>query len=133
MPEPRGDEPTWLTKKLVLALHAETLHQFGGSVGLRDEGRLEGALARPRNGQKFADPTLSELAASYCHGTVRNHPFVDGNKRTGLLAARTFLFRNGSRLDPDEAGTVSVVEGVAAGEVTEEELARWIEANTEPL
>lgn len=133
MPDPQGDEPTWLTKKPVLALHAETLHQFGGSAGLRDEGRLEGALARPRNRQKFANPTLFELTAAYCHGIVRNHPFVDGNKRTGLLAARAFLFRNGLRLDPAEPETVSVLEGVAAGEVTEEELAHWIKQNSEPL
>ena len=132
MADPKDDEPTWLTKKFVLSLHAETLHQFGGTTGLRDEGRLEGALYRPRNLYAYADPSRFELAAAYCHGIVRNHPFVDGNKRTGLLAARAFLFRNGYRLDPDEAEMVQIVERVAAGEVSEEELAQWIEQNTDP-
>ena len=127
-----SNEPAWLSKKLVLAMHAETLQQFGGTTGLRDEGRLESALSRPQNRYTFADPSLFELAAAYCHGIVRNHPFVDGNKRTGLLAARAFLFRNGHRLDPDEADMVRIVERVAAGEVSEEELAQWIEQNTIP-
>ena len=128
----QDDAPAWLSKKFVLALHAETLQQFGGTTGLRDEGRLESALSRPQNRYAFADPSLFELAAAYCHGIVRNHPFVDGNKRTGLLAARAFLFRNGYRLDPDEAEMVQIVERVAAGEVSEEELAQWIEQNTDP-
>ncbi|MFB6273454.1 MAG: type II toxin-antitoxin system death-on-curing family toxin [Salinibacter sp.] len=127
-----SNEPAWLSKKLVLAVHAETLQQFGGTTGLRDEGRLESALSRPQNRYAFADPSLFELAAAYCHGIVRNHPFVDGNKRTGLLAARAFLFRNGHRLDPDEAEMVRVVERVASGEVSEEELAQWIEQNIVP-
>ena len=127
-----SNEPAWLSKKLVLAMHAETLQQFGGTAGLRDEGRLESALSRPQNRYAFADPSRFELAAAYCHGIVRNHPFVDGNKRTGLLAARAFLFRNGHRLDPDEAEMVRVVERVASGEVSEEELAQWIEQNTVP-
>lgn len=125
------EEPSWLPKTLVLAIHAETLRQFGGTTGLRNEGRLESALSRPRNQYAFADPSLFELAAAYCHGIVRNHPFVDGNKRTGLLAARAFLFRNGYRLDPEEDDMVQVVERVASGEVSEEELAQWIEQNTD--
>jgi len=129
---PQSDEPAWCSKKLVLAMHAETLQQFGGTTGLRDEGRLESALSRPQNRYAFADPSLFELAAAYCHGIVRNHPFVDGNKRTGLLAARAFLFRNGHRLDPDETDMVRIVERVASGEVSEEELAQWIEQNTVP-
>lgn len=129
MADPQGEEPTWLTKKLVLALHAETLDRFGGTAGLRDEGRLESALDRPRNRYAFADPSIFELAAAYCHGIIRNHPFVDGNKRTGLLATRAFLFQNGYHLDPDEAETVQVAERVAAGEVSEGKLARWIEQN----
>ncbi|MFB6231645.1 MAG: type II toxin-antitoxin system death-on-curing family toxin, partial [Salinibacter sp.] len=90
------------------------------------------ALSRPQNRHAFADPSLFELAAAYGHGIVRNHPFVDGNKRTDLLAARAFLFRNGPRLDPDEAEMVRVMERVASGEVSEEELAQWIEQNTVP-
>ena len=127
----QSDGPAWRSEKLVLALHAETLQQFGGTTGLRDEGRLESALSRPQNRYAFADPSLFELAAAYCHGIVRNHPFVDGNKRTDLLAARVFLFRNGYQLDPDEAEMVRVVERVAAGEGGEEELAQWIEQNSD--
>jgi len=132
MDTPQSDDPAWCSKKVVLAMHAETLQQFGGTTGLRDEGRLESALSRPQNRYAFADPPLFELAAAYCHGIVRNHPFVDGNKRTGLLAARAFLFRNGHRLDPDEAEMVGVVERVASGEVSEDELAQWIEQYTVP-
>ena len=74
MADPKDDEPTWLTKKFVLSLHAETLHQFGGTTGLRNEGRLEGALHRPRNLYVDADPSRFELAAAYCHGIVRIIP-----------------------------------------------------------
>jgi len=126
------DEPEWLPKKLVLALHAETLHRFGGTEGLRDEGRLESALDRPRNQHAYGDPAVFDLAAAYCHGIIRNHPFVDGNKRTGLLAARAFLFRNGYQLDPDEADMVQVAERVASGKVEENELTDWIEENAVP-
>ena len=132
MSTPQRDEPAWCSKKMVLSMHAETLQQFGGTKGLRDEGRLESALSRPKNRFAFTSPSLFELAAAYFHGIVRNHPFVDGNKRTGLLAARAFLSKNGDRLDPDEDEMVRVVERVASGEVSEEELAQWIKQNTVP-
>ena len=132
MDAPESNGPAWLSKKLVLAMHAETLQQFGGTASLRDEGRLESALSRPQNRYAFSDPSLFELAAAYCHGIVRNHPFVDGNKRTGLLAARAFLFRNGDVFDPNEAEMVRVVERVASGEVSEEEPAQWVQQNTVP-
>ncbi|WP_347710942.1 type II toxin-antitoxin system death-on-curing family toxin [Salinibacter sp.] len=80
-----------------------------------------------RNRHAFAEPPPSELAAAYCHGIVRNHPFVDGNTRTGLLTVRAFLARNGYPFGPDEAEMVQIVEQVAAGETSEDELARWIE------
>ena len=132
MDAPESNGPAWLSKKLVLAMHAETLQQFGGTTGLRNEGRLESALSRPQNRYTFSDPSLFELAAAYCHGIVRNHPFVDGNKRTGLLAARAFLFRNGDVFDPNEAEMVRVVERVASGETSEEEPAQWVQQNTVP-
>ncbi len=132
MDAPESNGPAWLSKKLVLAMHAETLQQFGGTTGLRNEGRLESALSRPQNRYAFSDPSLFELAAAYCHGIVRNHPFVDGNKRTGLLAARAFLFRNGDVFDPNEAEMVRVVERVASGEMSEEEPAQWVQQNTVP-
>jgi death-on-curing protein len=124
-------EPTWLPKKLVLALHAETLHRFGGSSGVRDEGRLESALDRPRNQYAYGEPSVFDLAAAYAYGIVRNHPFVDGNKRTGLLAARAFLFQHGYRLDPEEPETVRVMRQIAAGERSETALAEWLEKNAD--
>ena len=124
-------EPTWLSESLVRALHAESLDRFGGTAGIRDRGLLESALGRPRNRHAYGDsPSIHELAAAYCFGIVSNHSFVDGNKRAGLLAARAFLFQNGYQFAPDEAETVRVIEGVAAGEVSEGELAAWIEQYT---
>ena len=127
------DEPTWLTEKLVLVLHAESLSRFGGTPGIRDQGLLGSALHRPRNQFAYAEESsIFDLAAAYCFGIVRNHPFVDGNKRAGLLAARAFLYRNGYHFEPDEAETVQMIEGLAAGSISEEELTAWIEENTTP-
>ena len=124
-------DPRWLSKKLVQVLHAESLSRFGGAPGVRDEGLLESALDRPRNLLSYGDdPSLFDLAAAYTEGLLKNHPFVDGNKRAGLLAARAFLFQNGFRLDPPEAETVHVIEGVAAGEIKAEELSNWLKANS---
>ena len=123
----------WLSRRLVETLHAETLSRFGGTPGLRDEGLLESALAGPKHRARYEDPSVYELAATYCEGLLQNHPFADGNKRAGLLAARAFLFKNGYRLDPEEAETVAVVRQVAAGELGREELAGWIETNSEPV
>lgn len=127
------DTPTWLTERLVLVLHAESLNRFGGTPGIRDQGLLESALHRPRHRYAYGKSvSLAELAAAYCFGLVKNHPFVDGNKRAGLLAARAFLFQNGYRFEPDEAQTVQMIEGLAAGEVSEEDLTTWIEEHTTP-
>ncbi len=124
-------EPKWLTVQLVLAIHSQAVAEFGGSHGVRDPGLLESALDRPRNLFAYGnDPTLFDLAASYCIGIVKNHPFVDGNKRTGDLAARAFLFRNGYFFEPREAEEVIMIIGLAAGEVDEDALARWISENS---
>ena len=120
----------WLSRRLVETLHAESLSRFGGTPGLRDEALLESALARPRQLDQYEDPTVFELAAAYGEALISNHPFADGNKRVGLLAARAFLFRNGVRPEPDEAETVAVIERVAAGEVGRDELAGWLRANS---
>ena len=105
---------------------------FGGSPGVRDVGLLQSALDRPRNLYAYGDdPSLFEMAAAYCAGIVKNHPFVDGNKRSGLLAARAFLFMNGYLLEADEADEVITIVGLAAGEVEEAALAAWIEANSD--
>ncbi len=120
-------ETRWLTRQMVEAFHRESLARFGGADGVRDEGLLESALARPRNRAAYeTDSTIFALAADYCFGIVRNHPFVDGNKRTGLLSARVFLALNGYRFEPDEAVTVEMIRGLAAGEVDDAKLTRWL-------
>jgi len=129
-----SEEWKWLSRKLVETLHAETLSRFGGTPGMRDEGLLESVLARPQHLARYEDPSAFQLAAAYCDGIINNHPFADGNKRAGLLAARAFLFKNGYRLDPQkEAETVAVIREVAAGNLSREELTEWIEMNSEPI
>lgn len=121
------EEPRWLSKELMLLLHHQSLASFGGATGIRDLPLLESAIARPI--QRFTyveDVDLFELAAVYCCGIVKNHPFVDGNKRAGLLSIRTFLFLNGYAFDPDELETVQMIEGLAAGKVTEADLTHWV-------
>ncbi len=120
---------SWLLKQTVIALHTESILEHGGGTGLRDEGLLESAMARPMNLAAYGEPTPFVLAAAYAFGIVRNHPFVDGNKRTGLLAAYAFLRRNGWRLGAAEAETVTTFLRLAAGELTEDELASWMEKN----
>ena len=129
---PENEDWEWLSRRLIETLHAETLSRFGGTEGLREERLLESALAGPKNLARFEDPSVFELGATYCEGLLQNHPFADGNKRTGLLAARVFLFKNGYRLKPEEAETVAVIRRVAAGELSREEFAEWLEANSEP-
>jgi len=124
-------EPRWLTPAVVRALHAEAVGQFGGSPGLRDEGLLESALARPRQILAYGnDPDLFALAAAYAAGILRNHPFVDGNKRAGVLAVAVFLHLNGWRFDPEEADEVRRIHAAAAGDIDEPALAAWIKANS---
>jgi len=126
-------EPKWLTIDMILAFHDEQLAMFGGATGLRDPGLLESALARPVNQYHYRpDVTLAELAAAYAGGIIRNHPFVDGNKRTGLLAVQAFLFLNDVRFAPRPADEVRMILGFAAGEIDEAELGRWVAANAEP-
>lgn len=124
-------EPKWLSVDMVLAFHDEQLAHFGGAEGVRDLGLLESGLARPRNRHQY-DPGASifDLAAAVGAGIIRNHPFVDGNKRTGLVAIAVFLSLNGWRFDPDQAEEVQVILALAAGEMEEDDLARWIEANS---
>ncbi len=126
-------EPKWLTAQLVQAIHSQAVAEFGGSHGVRDMGLLESALDRPRNLYAYGDdPTLFDLAAAYCTGIVKNHPFIDGNKRTGDLTARAFLFRNGSLFEPVEIDEVNMIVALAAGEIEEDDLARWISENSTP-
>lgn len=122
-------EPIWLTRELVEAIHFKQLKLFGGPAGLRDEGALESALGRPRNRWGYDEGDLAALAAAYAFGIARNHPFVDGNKRASLLALVTFLGLNGIDFVADEAEAVVIIRSVAAGEVDEIGLARWIRDN----
>jgi death-on-curing protein len=126
--------PRWLSKKALLLLHEESLAAFGGARGLRDEGLLESALARPQQAHFYKpDVTLAQLAAAYCFGIAKNHAFVDGNKRAAFLALGLFLRLNGYRLAVDQAEAVRVILGVAGGEVGEEPLAAWVTAHSVPL
>ncbi len=122
-------EPEWLPIPVVLAIHDEQLAIHGGSSGVRDMALLESALGRPRNKWAYENAELSELAAAYGYGIARNHPFVDGNKRTALLAIYTFLGINGVDFIVPEADAAAMILSLAAGEVSEESLARWIRDN----
>ena len=122
-------ERVWLSIDLIIAIHDEQLEQFGGPSGLRDRGLLESALARPLNQYAYGKDDLAALAAAYGFGLAKNHPFVDGNERTALLAIVTFLGLNGREFTASEAEAAVTMLGVASGEIDEEELARWIGAN----
>lgn len=122
-------EPVWLTVELVVAFHDEQLLEFGGLEGLRDRSMLESALDRPRNKFVYGETDLARLAAAYAFGLVRNHPFADGNKRASLLAIVTFLGLNNIDFVAPEAESVVIIRDLAAGEVDEDGLARWIRDN----
>src|SRR6266852_15437 len=122
-------EPEWLDITIVLDVHAEQLALFGGAEGVRDLGLLESALARPLNKFAYGETDLAALAAAYAFGIARNHPFVDGNKRAAFASIIVFLGLNEIDFDvPPEAAT-AIILSLAAGEVSEESLARWIRDN----
>jgi death-on-curing protein len=123
-------EPLWLSKSLILAVHDRLLADYGGSSGLRDEGLLESALGKPQSLFAYGKPTMSDLAASYAVGILKNHPFLDGNKRTGFVAAATFLDTNGIELIASEADATLKTLGLAAGEISEAQYADWLKANS---
>ncbi len=122
-------EPIWLTTDLVIAIHDEQLRAFGGPPGLRDQGLLESALARPLNKYAYGSDDLAVLAAAYGYGLARNHAFVDGNKRIAFLAIVTFLGLNDIDFVVAETEVVVIILAVAAGEIDEDGLARWIRDN----
>lgn len=122
-------QPVWLLNEAVVAAHGRLLSEFGGASGIRDEGLLESALARPENLRAYGTPTIFELAASYAFGVVKNHPFVDGNKRTGFTIAVMFLDLNGQILRASEADATIQTLALAAGELGEAGYAAWLEAN----
>lgn len=124
--------PLWLDRDMLLAIHAQVLALHGGAEGVRDDGLLDSALARPRQLFAYGDPSpdICALAASYAAGIVKNHPFVDGNKRSGFMAAYTFLGLNGLELNADEAQAVAMIIALANGDIDAEAFARWLGDNT---
>jgi death on curing protein len=123
-------EPYWLTREECLALHDMMLSQYGGMAGVRDENLLESALARPPQLFAYGKPTMTEMAAAYAAGVIKNHPFLDGNKRTGFMLGAGFLERNGLVFHATEADAVLRTLALAAGEMTEAAYAAWLEENT---
>jgi death on curing protein len=122
-------EPIWLDTSIVLDVHSEQLALFGGADGVRDLGLLESALGRPLNKFAYGETSLAVLAAAYAFGIARNHPFVDGNKRAAFASIIVLLGLNGIDFDvPPEAAT-AIILGMAAGEIDEDGLARWIGDN----
>lgn len=122
-------EPIWLDVEAVVVLHDEQLAEHGGSAGVRDLGLLDSALARPRNAWGYGQEDLLLLAALYAGGIMGNHPFVDGNKRAGFLAAYAFLFVNGLEIVADEGEVVVHCLALAASEIGEAEFATWLSGN----
>ena len=122
-------EPIWLTVEDVITLHGEQLVIFGGPEGVRDRGLLESALGRPLNRWNYGESDLARLAAAYAFGISRNHPFVDGNKRASFAAMMVFLQLNGVAFAPDPAQATAAMLALAAGDIDEDGLARWIRDN----
>ena len=123
-------EPIWVRCEVVAAMHPALLAEHGGAPGIRDEGLLESALARPRQIFAYAECDLAQLAATYVAGIVRNHPFVDGNKRTGFMTGYVFLERNRVRLTASEAEAAQAVLELAAGTVDEAGFAAFLRDHT---
>ena len=123
-------EPVWILRETVLALQEELLAQFGGSAGIRDEHLLDSALSRPQHLWAYGKPSVFHLAASYGFGLVKNHPFVDGNKRIGFTVAVVFLELNDYRFQATEADAVLQTLALAAGEATEAAYSEWLKANS---
>jgi death-on-curing protein len=128
------DEPIWLSRSIIEIIYADQIRGHGGRFGVRDEGLVQSALDRPRNRWLYdRSADLAELAAAYAYGLVSNHRFVDGNKRLAFMAAYTFLGLNDLDLDVPEPEVVVVMRDLAAGKLSEDELARWIRGSWKPL
>lgn len=122
-------EPRWLDHDIVIDVHAEQLALFGGAEGIRDRGLLESALSRPVNKFHYGESDIAALAAAYAFGIARNHPFIDGNKRAAFASIIVFLGLNGIDFDVPPEEATAMILGLAAGEIGEEGLARWIREN----
>ncbi|HET7884141.1 MAG TPA: type II toxin-antitoxin system death-on-curing family toxin [Acetobacteraceae bacterium] len=120
----------WLSKQIVLAIHDEQLAEHGGAIGVRNDGLLESALARPLNLASYGEPDIAELAAMYALGVVRNHPFIDGNKRTGYVMLETILLLNGATFPVSDGEAVITILRLAAGDLTDDAFADWVRSHT---
>jgi death on curing protein len=122
----------WLGRKVVLAIHETQLARHGGANGVRDEGLLDSALARPLNLASYGEPDTAELAAMYALGIARNHPFIDGNKRTAFGTLVLFLSQNGLELEAPDAEAVVVMLSVASGDMSDQEFTAWVRDHALP-
>jgi death-on-curing protein len=120
----------WLTEPVVLAIHDEQLAEHGGRPGVRSRELLGSALQRPIHKEAYSDPSAGKLAAAYAFGLSKDHPFHDGNKRTALVVAETFLELNGYELNADDQDCYRIIMGVAAGELNEGQLFEWFDSHT---
>jgi len=125
-------EPHWFSREEVLALHDLMLADYGGPTGVRDDNMLESALAKPRQLFAYGLPSLAQLAAAYSAGVVKNHPFLDGNKRTGFMLGAAFLEVNGYTFFASEVDATLRTLALAAGEITEADYAAWLTENSRP-
>jgi death on curing protein len=125
-------EPLWITYEQATAVHSRQLRRFGGAPGLRDEGMLRSALERPINKWRHKQSGIAELAAAYPFGLAKNLAFVDGNKRIAFMTMIGFLLKNSVAFDPDPAESTAIILVLAAGDVSEESLTRWIRDNWPP-
>ncbi|MEL7490656.1 MAG: type II toxin-antitoxin system death-on-curing family toxin [Pseudomonadota bacterium] len=123
----------WIPKASVVGAHDKSLAAYGGGEGLRDDSMLESAPARPENLAAYGDPAVYDLAAAYAYGIAKNHPFVDGNKRTAFLTAYLFLTLNGIQLTAPEHEATAAVLALASGELEESGFSEWLKANSEAL
>ncbi|QXL85340.1 type II toxin-antitoxin system death-on-curing family toxin [Comamonas sp. NLF-1-9] len=121
-----NDSWRWLPREVLIAVHQEQLAEHGGAPGLRDEGLFESALARAQNMATYGQPDVVDLAAAYAWGLVRNHPFIDGNKRTAFVAAQLFLRLNGYRIQAPHVDCVLQTLALAAGDLQEADFAAWL-------
>ncbi|MDE0510352.1 MAG: type II toxin-antitoxin system death-on-curing family toxin [Gammaproteobacteria bacterium] len=123
--------PVWISEELVIAVHARQITEHGGSAGIRDKSLLRSALARPQQLYAYGDPSpdIAALAASLAYGIVKNHPFVDGNKRTAAVLCELFIMVNGMSLEASDQEMLSVFLALAGGSLNEEELANWIRSH----
>lgn len=122
----------WVPKEVLTAVHAEQLAEHGGAAGTRDEGLFDSALARPQQLATYGEPDAADLAASYAFGIARNHPFIDGNKRTAMVAAELFLALNGIELTASDAECVVQMLQLTAGDLPEADFAAWLRQHLSP-